>query len=364
MASEKPYSHLRIPDGAPIELKPAGDKGWGMFATRDISRNECILEEKPLFYYSIHSLLHNPEPADEQILKALKELPHEDQLRFTSLQWNSSRPFTSLEDVFFVNQHMRPGEDGDKAAVLLLMSRFNHSCVPNAFTPHIGAVQGTERTASHMFAAVDIPAGAEITFAYSQALYYRPRASRQDILAAGGFECQCPACSHGENEQLVSDLRRTMLLRLRSLLKFEPTSLVVDPELRQAADQLEILHSSRFLYHLLIPCFLEAEGVLDAITMDAIFRDLELFADWFMEPYNAAVAKGALEQETLVAKVNFAWKLWGRTDVSDPVIAHELRRHDGMEDPEEEDCHPWSECNCDTYWDGQEAIARYSSEVD
>ncbi|KAK7964094.1 hypothetical protein PG988_011068 [Apiospora saccharicola] len=315
------YQYLRIPDGAPIELKPAGNKGWGMLATRDIARNECILEEKPLFLYPVFDLFHKPESPDEQILNAVRKLPYDDQLKFMALLWNSSQPFNSLEDVFVVNQHMRGGEEGDKAAVLLLMSRFNHSCVPNATIPHGVAVHGTDRTASHMFANVDIPAGAEITFAYCPCFHCLTRASRRKILVELKFECECPGCSLVGDEQLVSDLRRAMLRGLRSLLKYEATtSLITDPKLREDAEQYEIPNSSRFIYSLLIPCFLEVEGLLDDMTVDCLVHDLEHFASEFLEPRNAAVAKLALEQETWAGKVNFAWKLWGVPTPATPCL--------------------------------------------
>lgn len=91
---------------------------------------------------------------------------------------------------------------------------------------------------------------------------------------------------------------RTMLWGLRSLLKFEDTSRVADPELRVDAEQFKTLHSSRFIYLSLIPCFLEAEGLLDEITMDRCVQDLEYYASRFREPCNAMVAKLAPEQET------------------------------------------------------------------
>lgn len=176
------YQHLQIPDGAPIKLKPAGNKGWGMFATRDIARNECILEEKPLFKYSVSDLAHKPEPADDQLVEAVQKLPYDDQRRFLSLWHNSSMRITSIEGLFWKHHFMRGGTDSINAAVLLLMSCFNHSCVPNAFMPDLGEVEGAEQDASYMYAAVDIPASIEITFAYGESLHYFPRAYRQNIL--------------------------------------------------------------------------------------------------------------------------------------------------------------------------------------
>ncbi|KAK8112830.1 hypothetical protein PG984_013356 [Apiospora sp. TS-2023a] len=115
----------------------------------------------------------------------------------------------------------------------------------------------------------------------------------------------------------------------------------------------------------LIPCFLEAEGLLDDITSDRWFRDLKLFGHNFLESYNASIAERALEQETWVGRANYAWQLWDRIDACDPLVAYDLREVNEREEPEENGCHPGRECQCDAaYWDGIEAIECYSREVD
>lgn len=109
---------------------------------------------------------------------------------------------------------------------------------------------------------------------------------------------------------------------------------------------------------------MEAKGILDDITADNFCGDLETFAYQFKEPRNAEVAVRVLEQETWVGKANFAWKLWGRTDACDPLVAFDLRKVTDIEHPEEEGCHPRSKCTCEAYWDDLEVKECYSLEVD
>ncbi|KAK8063565.1 SET domain-containing protein [Apiospora saccharicola] len=355
----RPYQLLRIPDGAPIELKPAAGKGWGMFATRDIARNECILEETPLFKHSIVKLLQDPQPPDYQIMDAVVKLPEDDRRRFLSLWHNSSHRINNPEELFHMNCFDR--DETDDLDVLLLMARFNHSCVPNANMPVPGVVKGAEQDTAYMYASVDIPAGTEVTFPYGPCFHYLPRAYRQSICAPK-FECRCPACSHGPDDQLygVSSDRPLPIDKEKEL------SIISDPGLRKdAIEDFEILNSSRFIYLALIPCFLEAEGLLDDITSDRCLRDVKLFGHNFLEPYNAPVAGRAMEQETWVGRANYAWQLWNRTNACDPLVAYDLREVNEREEPEENGCHPGRECQCDAaYWDGIEAIECYSREVD
>ncbi|KAK2738649.1 hypothetical protein FQN57_006967 [Myotisia sp. PD_48] len=49
MPGDHPYRQLPVPKDAPFELRPSPGKGWGVFATRQIRREEVLLREKPLF---------------------------------------------------------------------------------------------------------------------------------------------------------------------------------------------------------------------------------------------------------------------------------------------------------------------------
>ncbi|KAK8000896.1 SET domain-containing protein [Apiospora marii] len=325
MEAAHPYRKLKIPEDAPFELKPTPGKGWGMFATRDIEDNEIILQEMPLFTIPELSV---PRPLEEEVRLEVEELDEEDQEQFFSLRRNGSEPFDTLEAAFRANKFDLSGTDyPDDEALLLLMSRFNHSCTPNAMVPNPSNFPDVEPECTTMVSAKPIPAGTEITFSYTNVTYYLRRDERRLALA---FDCKCEACNvEDPNEVYMSDLRRTLLRGLDSLVNMglskgaedvidtETNPIIIDPGLRAAAANCQIMHSTRFICYTMIPCVLEAEGNLGLFTSGIYCRDLEALATQFQSSENARIADLVLQQPYWLERLNAAFRLWNRTDDGD-----------------------------------------------
>jgi len=126
------------------------------------------------------------------------------------------RPFSNLSDLFNFNQH-RYGVRGPEGSIqvfelLPLLSRFNHSCLPNAV---IGSTAtAVARDGAQVLRAVkDIAKGDEITFCYDPAFFpfMISEFRRQVTRICCGFDCQCTACCPGTSFNEASDLRRHLL---------------------------------------------------------------------------------------------------------------------------------------------------------
>lgn len=310
-----------------------------MFATRDIGPNEIILQEMPLFIIPELSI---PRPLDEEVRQVLEELNEEDQEQFFSLRRNGSEPFDTLEEPFRANKFDLSGTDGpDDEALLLLMSRFNHSCTPNGMVPDPVNFPDMDPECTTMISAKPIPAGTEITFSYRNVTYYLCRDERRLALE---FDCKCEACNVDDpNDLHISDLRRTLLRGLDSLVNMgllsrgvedivdtETNPIISNPGLRAAAANCEIMHSTRFICCTMIPCLLEAEGNLGIFTSDIYCRDLEVFAARFQSAENVRIAELVLLQPYWLERLDVAFHLWNRADDGDMANAATSREELGM----------------------------------
>ncbi|EJU03020.1 SET domain-containing protein [Dacryopinax primogenitus] len=99
-----------------------------------------------------------------------------------------------------------PFDTESQRAVFDVISRANHSCVPNAyFEWDFKVFSGLLRP------LVPIEKGEEITISYTSLLV--PASERKaDLLRKYGFECTCPACSLPPRLQKESDQRRVALI--------------------------------------------------------------------------------------------------------------------------------------------------------
>ncbi|KAK8078982.1 hypothetical protein PG994_002789 [Apiospora phragmitis] len=297
MAASHPYRNLRIPDGAPFELRPMAEKGWGMFATRHIDRNEVILKEQPLFviYYC-----GGEETLSSRVRDEINHLTDDAKEQLFSLRHNSHEPFDSLEEAFLCNKFTQDGTGyPEDEAMLLLMP----------------------------LSSKKIPTGTEITFTYEAGLNFLTRAGRSRAL---GYDCKCQACTYDDAHALyVSDLRRTLLRGMDFLTSFgiggNPESIVdpalhpiiSDPDLRAAATKFGILRSTRFICYLMMPCLLEAEGILGDIDASTYHINLGAFAWAFETPENLEIAILVMEQGTWMERLFVACHLWNRKFAGD-----------------------------------------------
>jgi hypothetical protein len=204
-------------DALPIvfEIKSAGKKGLGVFATVAITRGTTIMLEKPLLHFkdgkylpstiletynalppdrqeefmtlaSVHNIKKDHHPLAGYATQSpdiVAAIPANLQRELNMLHVRTSRKKSALS-IFYANA-MTVGEG---AAVFMKASRINHSCVPNAsyrWAEHAGAMQ--------IRVTKDIPAGTEITISYTDPCHDTVN-RRRTLASSYGFSCDCIAC--------------------------------------------------------------------------------------------------------------------------------------------------------------------------
>jgi len=324
------YRGLQLPRDAPFELKPSPEKGWGVFAKNQIERGAVILREKPLF------VIRKPHTqiTDQDIWIAFQELSPSQKQQFSCLRDNASGHFTSMENVLAENSFNLATPDSAGArpngppayGLFLLHSRFNHSCIPNSKVP----IPDGEVIAS--FATRDIVAGEEITFCYNPDFEGRTRLERHQALR---FACDCQACLPGTSFQQLSDMRRRFIRGLQYLVhgvdldgqrRSSDWPIIINPQLKRAAEAFSIPNSSRLIYSLLSVVLLEEEGLLDDFMVERVSPGLWTLANSFWEEENATIALLAMTQKTWLERLCLAFRLYGRGDTGDHERTVRLRK--------------------------------------
>ncbi|KXJ96253.1 hypothetical protein Micbo1qcDRAFT_31731 [Microdochium bolleyi] len=192
-----------------IEVRRAGAKGLGVFATRRITRGSRLLAEPPLLTItSAHrDVLKAASSLSNDKLAMLLQLSTNDTPRaqrtslalslwptLSSLLSRARDAQTSLHQNrrilnIFYNNNFALGDASGTRALFPTVARLNHACVPSA--------QGNFNTALRAFtihALRDIPADEEVTISYlhdEMALHGARQATLQD---GYGFACACPVC--------------------------------------------------------------------------------------------------------------------------------------------------------------------------
>ncbi|KAK5988884.1 SET domain-containing protein 5 [Cladobotryum mycophilum] len=318
-----PYLSLPIPSDAPFELKPSPRRGWGAFAKTRIPQGAIILTEKPLFVIQKPST----EITEHDVLQTFNRLPPAKKQQFLLLRENAAQPFNYMEEAFCENSFNVVQPDGaTHHGLFLLHSRFNHSCMPNTVIP------ANDRGVVTSFAIRDILPGEEITFLYNRNLEYMTRGERQIVQR---FMCSCKTCTKGGPlQQELSDMRRRLARGLEYLINGQDVdrnqhhadySLIIDLELKKAAEGLCIPFSSRFIYNLLIIFLIEEEGLLDNGALLSLHPRMEAASKVFKTAENARLAKLVMEQESWREKVFLSFRLWGREDAADHDFARLLQ---------------------------------------
>lgn len=250
------------------------------------------------------------EITERDVRKAVKALSHDAKEIFDSLRDNGSQPHATMRAA--LDHDSWYGIDGESVSLCPLMSRFNHSCTPNAKVPNWLNGPNGERGIS---AARDIAAGEEITINYDSDLYYLTRQERIDVMTT--FKCACDACKPGPHSSL-SDARRRLLRGLAHLTKGmafisddwpRDDPIITDPMLRKAAQQDKVPVTSRFFYLVLATVLHEQEGRLDLWQerQDEAFINMTMWI--FKSKENIQIAKLAMSQSTWFKKLDVAFRL-------------------------------------------------------
>ncbi|KAL7919188.1 hypothetical protein ACQKWADRAFT_210289 [Trichoderma austrokoningii] len=321
-----PYKRFRLPKDASFQLKPSPGKGWGAFAKKPISKGDLILSDAPLWIIQKPSL----EITEADIWIAFARLTPSQQMKFLLLGDNGAGPFESGLAAMAQNTFQIHVEGSNLPAFGLfpLMSRFNHSCVPNAKIPRAVTESGQQNL--EIFATRDIAGGEEITFCYVQGFECRTRLERYQLLL---FPCNCEICVLGTNQ--ASDMRRTLIRALKYLTQGadidgpRPISSLpfsIDPELQRAAEEPTIPLSSRWVYNLLIMVLLEKEGLMNDSTIKEWLPGIRRISEWFVTESNVEIVRLALAQGTWLEKFCVAARLFGREDAADHDVALQIKR--------------------------------------
>ncbi|KAJ3774509.1 hypothetical protein FB446DRAFT_664940 [Lentinula raphanica] len=180
------------------EIRPTKDRGLGAFAVKPLRRGDFILEETPIFRIDSES----DYITSRSLAAKFEQLSPTDLFRCLSLLnvWHSE--IDVFEGIYNTNVFGQ--------SLLLEVSRFNHSCSPNArYTYHESSKK------ERIIALTDIAEGEEISISYLQSrdVYARPCAERQQVLSSRyRFRCQCTACDDANFKK--SDRRRREIQKI------------------------------------------------------------------------------------------------------------------------------------------------------
>ncbi|KAG6832082.1 hypothetical protein H0H87_002910 [Tephrocybe sp. NHM501043] len=218
-------------DGTPcFEVRPAGDKGLGIFATRHIATGSLIVVDHPAIITPGKIPLMNDarSSAYRSLFDALP-LPRRDELRTMTNSRSPEECNTMEEGISRTNGAAvdlgLPDEFGVEAkeygAVFIIINRTNHrsailtdfisvadvrcSCGPNA-----AHKWDLASFSSSLYALRPIAPGEEITMIYTDVTQNRD-ARRARLHAHHGFICHCPFCTLPSPLSEESDTARAAL---------------------------------------------------------------------------------------------------------------------------------------------------------
>lgn len=191
------------------EVRLTADRGHGLFATRDIKRGTCIVNEAPIFTFppdiarydkhGIHLMLAGFEKLDPEQLQALMQLSSDHPEFERCLKermgddFKPGKMFSSVEEMqkalcIYKSNCVRLGFQGQHGSgVFLKYSRLNHSCTPNVSNIYD---EFTRKEVVHV--TRDVKADEEFTTTYIDLL--APPSVRAMELKKWSFVCTCAAC--------------------------------------------------------------------------------------------------------------------------------------------------------------------------
>lgn len=208
----------------------------------------------------------------------------------------------------------------------ILLSRINHSCVPNAKIPDTENEGGSIAC----FATKDIVGGEEITFCYNTDFACRTSLDRHRELR---FMCECRACRPGTLFHELSEMRRSMIRGLQYLLhgqdfdgkrQFGRVQVIIDRDLRNRAERFDLGVADRLVYTLLIILLLEQEGLLDKFMLERMLPGIQRLATSLVTMENVVVVQQAMARNTWGERFCACLKLWGKGDDGDGALRLQL----------------------------------------
>ena len=255
----------------------AGEKGLGAFAIQDFHRGDLILTDPPLFL--VDEPNHSRIVTLRNIMIAVQKLSHAEKRAFVSLK-NAHSGSKLVDNPIIGIYYTNAFEAGNRSAICVAASRFNHSCLPNArYSWH--AASGRMR----IYALREIAIGEEIFVSYlsGRRVYGSCHKDRQKELKRYIFTCACIACSLPSLEQAASDARRKEIARIwDSVPLYMP---------HQTADRLTaIIRAIRLLEEEGYPADAD-DFTNDAAAICACHGDWESVRYWATKTYETRVAE-------------------------------------------------------------------------
>ena len=167
------------------EIRHCTEKGFGIFALRDLEKDDKVMAERPALGPDRHlnhalAILHGNSIGDTKEENIHQSVYHRG---ITNLY--SSGP-DNIDEKFKLNAFDH--EDQEKA-VYIQLSRVNHACYGNSTHRY-----SKNRKVRLLVASRAIQAGEEITFSYRMQVPLHE--TRQNVQDHYGFSCQCLACSN------------------------------------------------------------------------------------------------------------------------------------------------------------------------
>lgn len=187
-------------------------QGRGVFATMAIPRGACLMAEEALF-----SVDDVQEPYSRYNKVTIKR-GASDNPQFQDLVCTANPP---TDESRFETNNFEMGEDRDGGktyGIFFQASRFNHSCVPNAYFAWNAELDNGQGRLT-IYAIRDIRASEEILINYRIKDCYKLKDARQAKLNDKyGFVCNCQACRRQPGHQLgvKSDERRGRMQALQT----------------------------------------------------------------------------------------------------------------------------------------------------
>ncbi|KIX00850.1 uncharacterized protein Z518_09915 [Rhinocladiella mackenziei CBS 650.93] len=209
-AGTTPESEERIDLEAQPDLKPQDyflkvsstpDRGLAVFATRKIKAGTLILAEKPLI-----SLDKDKENDYSAIEREFSSLSRADQKAYLKLFDAQKSRMSRVVSIYYSNCYNCDGFKNDGqggSAIGAIVSRINHSCVPNVQFSYDGA---TDEIKFH--AIRDMSRGKEVCSNYDKSVFEVTSKRQGKQQMHYGFVCQCEACEPKNEFWAKSDERR------------------------------------------------------------------------------------------------------------------------------------------------------------
>jgi hypothetical protein len=203
-------------------------KGIGIVATAPITAWTLILAERPLLIVPRAVVTGSPTPALNACVAAeVSKLTKPKQDAFRSLHDAKIDPPSVSSPLLSIIKTNGFGLGGSAVStgVFEVISRFNHSCSPNATFLWNESVGHTE-----VRACVDISVGDEITINYlSSDMFNQPHPVRQaDLKRRYGFVCKCSICGADKSVRDLDNRRRAEAQRLYNTIG-DHITIIINP---------------------------------------------------------------------------------------------------------------------------------------